>query len=138
MISAQMTKRQVARLLRLPFAPSSPEDLRGVGEEFQRVLRACCADDQHCLAVVDAVIDAIPRMPAPADIVEKAREIPARDTRGPMGCQTCHGTGWEVFDPPGRYSYVDFCKCERGRWMKESEQQREHEKASKKGRYDAR
>lgn len=133
MISQSQMKKQLARLMRLPYMPREPESLKGMADEFTRVLRGCCRSDVHCAMVVDAVMDAPrERVLSPGDIVETSRSVVSPDLIGPPGCNLCEGTGWFSFErplttPAGDYvaDYADFCACLRGKWMRESEIQSE-------------
>lgn len=134
MISAPVMRKQVGRMLRLPFAPSAPEDLKGLADEYARVLNTCCKDDRHCAAIIDAVIDTSERVPPPSAILSAAETVPAPNHKGPMGCTICAGSGWQSFTRNG-YDCADFCPCDRGEWMKACEKQRNEEKDAKARRF---
>ena len=140
MISAAMMRKQVGRMLRLPYAPLDPADLKGLADEFARVLHSVCDVDAHCAAVVDAVIDSTDRVPAPATIRSVAATIPAPNHKGPQTeCSICDGSGWQSFvrsvtiPAVGSYmaDFADFCPCARGQWMRDCEKKRKEEAAAK-------
>jgi hypothetical protein len=131
MISNQVLKKQVDRLLRLPYTSRDPEDLRGLAEEYRRVLRGCCRNDEHCVAVVDAAIDT-PRDRAisPADLVASSHTIRDPRSSAPAGCEACNGTGWvqstrRVVTAAGEYEadYSALCTCALGSFIREGERE---------------
>jgi hypothetical protein len=142
MISTDVLKKQLSRLMRLPYMPRDPDSIKGLSLEFTRVLRGCCRSDIHCALVVDAVMDAPrDRVLAPGDVIEAARSVVSPDASGPPGCLRCAGTGWfsfqrEVMTAAGEYlaDYASFCRCARGHWMRESDQRRKEESMAKSNR----
>jgi hypothetical protein len=131
MISNQVLKKQVDRLLRLPYTSRDPEDLRGLAEEYRRVLRGCCRNDEHCACIVDSVIDTPrDRAVAPADIVASSHTIRDPRSNAPAGCEDCRGAGWvqsvrRVTTAVGEYDadYSALCQCPLGAFIREGERE---------------
>ena len=141
MLSETETKKQIKRLMLLPFRPTEREESAELQREYRRVLSRCLSD-QHLVAVVDYVIDSSVRCPPPADLARALDVVaPPEKAKAPMGCEVCKGTGWEHFEQTaytmaGNYTadYCRFCSCERGQWMKKSEEQRAEKRNEKSGR----
>lgn len=121
MISEKALKTQVKRLLSLPFTPTERETAQTIIAEFQRVLKANCANDLHLEAVVTRVIDEQVRCPAPAVLIEAARAVPDPQRRDPQDpgrswekppCPygECDGSGWIHLENPV-FSMVKMCRC---------------------------
>jgi hypothetical protein len=114
MISQAFLKAQIARLLRLPFIPREPDDLKGIAEEYKRALLTRCHNEGECSAVVDALVDTSrERMLTPGDIL-----VSALASAGPMGfrgCRACNFSGWRsAIKIIGgvEYDYSVACECQ--------------------------
>ena len=113
MLSEKTLSAQVARLTRLPFAPTDPEDLKATVAEFRRVLRSGAKSDAHVVAVIDHVMNSSPRCPPPAEVVQACAEVRTGiSTDGlPEPCERCSDTGGCF--APGLRGYTR-CTCPRG------------------------
>ena len=117
MISGKVLSNQIARLMRLPFAPADDRDAKALAEEYERILKAGCREDATLIAAVDTAVDASPNVPAPADLVEAIRQANSRRfVVLPEGCGRC--TEGFIYVERGEYDAADFCACALGRWRK--------------------
>lgn len=143
MITDKVLNAQIARLMRLPFAPADEEDAKALAIEYRRVLRSSVQSDEHLRAVADFLIDRCEKVPPPAQVSNAAIEVSDPGSqKAPLGCDVCRGSGWKSFSrtahtPAGSYmaDYADFCDCDRGVWMREIERQRKAEGESRKVKY---
>jgi hypothetical protein len=139
-IEEKKLNKELSRLLRLPFAPQSKEEIDGLMGEYRRI---ACRDAQslaHFLGAVDHLVDTSSRVPPPAALKEAILETPVPEReKAPLGCEICNGSGWRSFQkmvhPSGVDAYLadfaTFCGCERGQWMKAKEQERKAEVSAK-------
>ena len=129
MISDAHLTKQLRRLLRLPFAPSEPEDQKAYIDEWKRVLRPRLLTEAHCTAVVDRLMESSSRIPSVAEVIEAAEQVPAPDAqKAPLGCEECNGIGFVIVER-GDTSAADFCRCGLGEFKRASEARRRAEAA---------
>jgi hypothetical protein len=108
MISKDVLKTQVSRLLRLPFVPREPADMKGLADEYKRALVQRCQNDGQCKAVVDSLVDTTrERLLTSGDILAAVLEV-----NGPMGftgCDGCNYSGWVLVTGKDGYDYSRPC-----------------------------
>ena len=112
MISNGTMRTQVGRLMRLPYVPREPEDMKGLAEEYKRVISDRCRDDAHAIRTINAVMDT-PReqLLTPGDIVQAANGTTTdAPPQGFPGCDECGFSGWKV-KKIGTYDYSLACEC---------------------------
>ena len=121
--------KQLKRLLRLPFAPSDPDEGKAYLDEWKRVLRPRLLTEAHCTAVVDRLMESSSRIPSVAEVIEAAEQVPAPDAqKAPDGCGACKGTGFVILER-GITSAADFCRCGLGEFKRASDARRRAEAA---------
>ncbi len=115
MITTTTMKTQVGRLMRLPYIPREPEDIKALAEEYKRVITDRCRDDAHLVRTIDSLMDT-PReqLLTPGDIVAAATGTAVDDNPiGWPGCDACGFTGW-ISREKGGYSFSSPCPSCRG------------------------
>ena len=55
MISGKVLSNQIARLMRLPFAPADDRDAKALAEEYARILKVGCREDATLIAAVESL-----------------------------------------------------------------------------------
>jgi hypothetical protein len=137
MIQSKTIEAQISRLLRLPFAPTDPQESKYLRTEYRAVL-ADCRSESHLVAVCDYLVrnrqndgrgGEIARVPAPADVHAAVVQVPDPiNTRAPGGCGHCFG-GFIQIAVRG-LSCADYCDCSLGQFLREGHRRYFEERAS--------
>jgi len=90
MLTDSCLNKEVKRLFKLPFAPTTDEDQKGLVGEYKRVLRSRAETDAHLTAIIDRIMDSEIRCPPAAQVAITAGEIaPPQASAKLMGCEEC-------------------------------------------------
>lgn len=125
MLSDSFLAKEANRLFTLPFPPAG-EDRKSMVREYVYALRGRVSTKEHCIAVIDWLVQHSPRCPTPADVIAATDSVRAPDkAKAPMGCSECHGSGYVSFTrlvklKNGMEYDADFskpCACELGAFI---------------------